>query len=440
MRILVAVFALLVGSVVLADDWPQFRGADRSGISKEKGLLPVWPKGGPPLAWTFKQTGMGHSSFAVVKGVVYTLGTDMNIDKREEYIFAIDESKGELLWKHKLGPTLTIKGGNTWGDGPRSTPTIDGSLLYALSSIGELVCVDIADKGKEIWRKNLVKEFRGQMMTEWGYSESPLVDGDRLVITPGGKDGTLAALDKKTGNLLWRSKTWTDKAPYSSIVAADINGTRQYIQAGFDRKNNDGNLVAVEAATGNKLWSARLFENEEFLAIGSTPIVIGNQIYVSCGGSPGGNSHLFEIDKKNKVTEKFARGNLKKFKNAYGGVVLIDGHIYGHTEKSAWGCQNLADGAIAWTNRDALSCDSGAITAAEGKLYLYSDDGEVGLMDADPKASNLVGSFTLPQRSKLRQDVGAAGSASKTWAIPVIANGNLYLRDHELIFKYKITK
>jgi outer membrane protein assembly factor BamB len=453
MRILVAVFGLLVGSIVLADDWPQFRGADRSGISKEKGLLKAWPKGGPTLAWTFKQAGMGHSSVAVVKGVVYTLGTDMTIrpkklDKdgneiqerdREEFIIAIDEEKGTQLWTVKLGPTHSFKG-NIWGNGPRSTPTINGNLLYALSSIGELVCVDVTQKGKEVWRKNLAKDFSGQMMTEWGFSESPLVDGDRLLVTPGGRDGTVAALDKKTGDLLWRSKDWTDKAPYSSVIAADINGVRQFIQTGFDSKNSDGHLVGVDATNGNKLWSATLFKGAEFLGIASTPIVVGNQVYASCGGTPGGTCHLFEIDKKNNVTEKFAKGNLKKFKNAYGGVVLIDGHIYGHTEASSWGCQSLDKGAIEWTEREALSCGSGAITAAEGKLYLYSDDGEVGLMDATPNGPNLLSRLTLAERSKLREAVGAVGSASKTWAIPVIANGHLYLRDHELIFKYKITK
>jgi outer membrane protein assembly factor BamB len=455
MRILVAVFALLVGPFVLADDWPQFRGADRSGVSKEKGLLPAWPKGGPQLVWTFNQAGMGQSSVAVVKGVVYTLGTDMTIrpkkldkDKnetqekdREEFIIAIDENTGMQLWTVKLGPTFAEKG-NIYGNGPRGTPTIDGSLLFALSSTSDLVCVDISGKvGKEVWRKNLVKDFNGRLMTEWGFSESPLVDGDRLIVTPGGKDGTLAALDKKTGKLLWRSKDWTDNAPYSSVVVAEINGVRQYIQCGYDGKEGDGHLVGVDAEKGNKLWSATLFKDfRTFFAIASPPIVVGNQVYASCGGSDGGSCHLFEIDKKGKATEKFTKGNLKKFKNSYGGVVLIDNHIYGHTDKASWGCQSLKDDGATEINRNILKCDSGGITAADGKLYLFTDDGEVGLMDADPKMSKLVSKFTLPQRSAFRVAVGAVGAQSKTWTIPVIANGHLYLRDHELIFKYKLSK
>jgi outer membrane protein assembly factor BamB len=452
MRQIVAGFTLLVGSFALADDWPQFRGIDRSGISKEKGLLTAWPKGGPALAWTYKQAGMGHSSFAVVKGVVYTLGTDMTIrpkkvnedgievqeKDREEFIIAID-AQGKQLWTVKLGPTLWFKD-NIWGNGPRSTPTIDGNLLFALSSFGDLVCVDISKKGQEVWRKNLAKDFNGGFMGDWGFCESPLVDGDRLIVTPGGKDGTLAALDKKTGKVLWRSKGWTDSAPYSSAVVADINGLRQYIQTGYDAKKSDGYIVGIDAKNGDKLWSATLFKDHDFYAIASTPIVVGNQVYVSCGGNDGGGCHLFEIDKNNKPIEKFAKGNLKKFRNAIGGVVLIDGHIFGHTEPGSWGCQSLDGGTIAWINRGKLSCPSGAITAAEGKLYLFTDDGEVGLIPADPKDFKLLSQFELPERSALRTAVGTVGSSSKTWTVPVIADGHLYLRDHELVFKYKITK
>ena len=192
---------------------------------------------------------------------------------------------------------------------------------------------------------------------------------------------------------------------------------RQYIQAGYDR-NNNGNLVGIEAKTGNKLWSASLFKDFEFLAIATTPVVIGNRVYASCGGSDGGGCHLFEIDKSNKAVEKFPRRNFRKFKNAYGGVVRIDGYIFGHTELSSWGCQNLDSGDIAWTNRNDLPCSSGAITAAEGKLYLYTDDGEVGLMNANPKESKLLSRFNLPRRSTFREAVGAVGSTARPGQSP----------------------
>jgi outer membrane protein assembly factor BamB len=433
---LVAVFGVLVGSFVLADDWPQFRGSDRSGISKEKGLLPAWPKDGPKLAWTFKQAGMGHSGVAVAKGVVYTLGTDMK-NAKDDFIIAIDEKTGEQLWTVKLGPTMFFKG-NIWGNGPRSIPAIDGNLLFALSSTGDLVCVDIAEKGKEVWRKNLVKDFNGELMTEYGFSESPLVDGDHLIVTPGGKDGTLAALDKKTGKVVWRSTEWTDLAPYSSVVAAEINGVKQYVQTGYVDEKIGGFIAGVDAKTGKLLWRESIFKHYLY-ALASTQIVTGNQVYVSYGGN-GGGCHLFAIGKNNSVTEKFSKANLKKFANPYGGVVLIDGHIYGHNEKRGWACQSLGAGKEVWLERNDLSCSSGAITAADGNLYLFTDAGEVGLVKADPTEFKLISSFKLPQQAAFRLKVGTVGSSSKPWAHPVIANGHLYLRDHELIFRYKITK
>src|ERR1051325_7821670 len=168
----------LIATIAAADDWPQFRGPERSGISKEKGLLRDWPKAGPKLAWTFKDAGLGFSSVAVVKGVVYTLGTDAKFT--EEQIIAIDEKKGTELWRVKLGPLYTYKG-NTYGDGPRSTPTVDGNFLYALGGEGQLVCVDVTQKGKEVWRKHLIKDLGGVMMDRYGVSESVLIDGKHLI-------------------------------------------------------------------------------------------------------------------------------------------------------------------------------------------------------------------------------------------------------------------
>ena len=251
---------LMAGSFVRADDWPQFRGPDRTGVSKEKGLLKEWPKEGPKLVWTFKTAGVGHSSCAVVNGVLYTLGTDMAF--KEERIIAIDAKTGMQLWTAKIGPVFTFKG-NIWGDGPRSTPTVDGNLLFALSGSGELVCVDITNKGKEVWRKSFAKDFNGEMMTEWGFSESPLVDGDLLICTPGGKDGTLAALDKKTGKLVWQTKDWTQKATYGSPIVADIQGVRQYIQTGYASGVKDGSVSGVDTKTGKVLWQKPFFTGDD---------------------------------------------------------------------------------------------------------------------------------------------------------------------------------
>lgn len=430
---------IVVASVARADDWPQFRGPDRSGVSKETGLLKVWPKDGPKLAWTFKNAGLGHSSFAIVKGVLYTLGTDWDPKKPNatdfgEYIIAIDAAKGAELWRHKIGPISTYPPpSNAYGDGPRSTPTIDGNLLFALSGDGELVCLDLATK-KEAWRKNLVKDLDG-VMGKYGYSESPLIDGDKLICSPGGAKGTLAALDKKTGTVLWRSKGLTNLVHYTSPVVADIHGVRQYIQTSYVSKPGDihGEVNGVDT-NGNLLWSGTIYtgENEGSAA---TPVVSGNLVYTTVGF--GGGCHLFEIGKNQQAVEKYKKPTWKKVKNTNGGVVLIDGHIYGHSERDTWICQNLKTGALAWDEQNDLKCASGAITAADGKLYMFTDEGEVGLVNADAKEFKLISGFKLPMRSKIPQERTTSRMA-KIWSYPVIADGHLYLRDQEYIFAYEI--
>ena len=432
---LLAACCLLVGSIAHADDWPQFRGPDRTGVSKEKGLLKVWPKAGPALAWTFKDAGLGFSSVAVVKGVVYTLGSDK--DFKDEIVIALDEKTGKQLWTAPIGPVFTFKG-NKWGDGPRSTPTIDGDRLYALGGQGDLVCVDITSKGKEVWRKNMFKDLQGVPMDgggiNWGYSESPLVDGDLLICTPGGNAGTLAALDKKTGAVRWRSKDFTEKAPYSSAVVADIQGVRQYIQTGYTGGKAGGSVAGIDAKTGNLLWKQSILAADSYL-LAASPVVKGNQVYITSGGA--GGCHLIDIDTKQKATDLYNFKKSKLVKNSHGGVVLIGDSIYGHTEPQAWICQDLKTGAENWRERNVLNCTSGAITAADGKLYLYTDDGTAGLVEADPKEFNLISSFPIPMKSKINPD-RATSSQSGIWAHPVVANGRLYLRDQEYIFAFDI--
>ena len=186
-------------------------------MSKETGLLKTWPDGGPKLLWTFRDAGAGYSGPAVVGATLYSMGAD----GKTEYLYALDTKTLKKAWTAEIGPVF--KDGH--GDGPRGTPTVDGDFVYGLGAQGELVCVD-GGSGGVVWRKNLKTDLGGEMWSEWGYSESPLVDGDLVVCTPGGKNGTLAALDKKTGAVRWRSKDWTDKAAYSSVVAAEVGGVR----------------------------------------------------------------------------------------------------------------------------------------------------------------------------------------------------------------------
>ena len=434
------IFAVLLFTTTLAAaDWPQFRGPERNGISKETGLLKTWPKEGPPLLWSYKNAGLGFAGPAIVGDRLYTMGA---FKDQESVICLSVKENGRMLWATPLGPSFTFEG-NLWGDGPRSTPTVDGDFVYALGAQGELACLSKND-GKIVWRKNMIKDFGGAMMEEgdsnWGYSESPLIDGDLLICTPGSeKNGTVIALDKKTGAVKWQCGELKHRAPYTSVVVADIGGVRQYIQTSYVQEPPGGFISGIEAKTGKLLWTESIFKRSSY-AIASTPIIKGNSVYVTSGY--GGGCHRFEISKdgaKFKAEEKFSKKNQKSMKNTHGGVVLIGDHIYGHSEVLGWVCQDFKTGDITWNDANQLECNSGAICAANGQLYLFSDEGEVALLDPDTQGWTEKGRFKLPEASANR---GARARPSfrsaQVWVHPVIADGKLYLRDQELLFCYDV--
>jgi outer membrane protein assembly factor BamB len=431
LRPLVLLCCALCISTACGADWPQWRGPERTGVSNETGLLKSWPEKGPKLLWTFKNAGEGFSSFAVVGPTLYTLGTrDGN-----EIIIALDVAKGTELWSATIGPIFKALG--NWGHGPRSTPTIDDDRLYALGSQGDLVCVDITNKGKEIWRKNFQKDFGGDLMDEtgnWGYSESPLIDGPYLICTPGGDQGTLAALNKKDGTVVWRSKELTNKAPDSSLMPAVIHGVRQYIQNSY--KNGVGGFISgVAAQDGKVLWTMPIFKGPSY-DVAPTPLVKDNLVYMTTY-NPRTGCHCFELDKNFKAKELYSSDNQKVLKNNHGGVVLIGDHVYGHSDKSRWVCQDLKTGDQAWETEEFLSTITGSITAADGRLYLFTQDGEVGLVEANPKEFKAISSFKLPEASKIPKTI-LTSQSSRAWTHPVVSGGRLYVRDHDLVFSFDV--
>jgi outer membrane protein assembly factor BamB len=416
-------------SVAEAADWPQWRGPDRNGVSRETGLLRSWPKGGPPLLWTYNNTGVGFSTPAIVGDRLYTAG----VRGEHTHVIALDVNGPKEIWSTKIAPVFTFKS-NTWGDGPRGTPTVDGDYLYVLDGQGELVCLQTAD-GKLVWRKNLIKDLGGEMMTEWGYSESPLVDGDLLICTPGGPTGTMAALNKKTGEVVWRSSALTNKAPYTSAVVSNAGGAKQYVQTSYIDDTRGGVVSGFSAKDGKVLWSQPIFKGQIYL-IASTPIVRDNLVYATTYNAITG-CHLFEI-KGSKTRELYSKSNQKSMKNNHGGVVLVGDHVYGMSDaRSGWVCQEFKTGKSAWHEPDKLECKSGSIISADGYLYLFSDEGTAVLLEANPKAWTEKGRFSLPQKAKSRETRGTSKQAL-TWTHPVIANGRLYLRDQELLFCYDV--
>jgi outer membrane protein assembly factor BamB len=396
-----------LGNVLFASDWPQWRGPKRDGVSTETGLLKQWPKGGPPLAWKTNGLGSGFSSVSVADGRIFTLGDRADAS----YVIALSEKDGKHLWATKLGRP----GGGGGYPGPRCTPTVDGKLAYALGQYGDLVCVD-AEKGVEKWRKNLQDDFRGGMMSGWGYSESPLIDGDNLICTPGGSDGTLLALNKQSGQVIWRTKDLMDEAAYASVIVAEIGGVRQYIQLTGE------SVFGVGATDGQVLWRAA---RQGRTAVIPSPIVHEDHVYVTSGYGAGCN--LFQVTAN---SGKFAAHQVyanKVMVNHHGGVVRIGEHLYGYSDGKGWVCQRTKTGDMVWSERGKL--DKGAITAADGHLYLRSEGskGTVVLIEATPSGFVEKGRFDQPERSR-----------QQSWPHPVIANSMLYLRDQDLLLCYNI--
>ena len=382
-------------------DWPQWRGPKRDGLSTETGLLKEWPTNGPALLWKATGLGAGHGGVAVVGGRIFTTG-----DKGESsFLVAVEGGDGTVAWTARIGRP----GGGP--PGPRSTPTVDGDLIFCLGQHGELVGVESAT-GKEVWRKHLVKDFGGKC-GGWLYSESPLVDGDRLICTPGSERGTLLALDKKTGALLWQTAGLTDSAEYSSPMVVTIGGVRQYVQL-------TGRSVAGVAVDGRLLWRA---ERKGRTATVPTPIVHNDQVFVTSGYGVGCN--LFKISKDGDTFNAEQVYANKNMANHHGGVVLVDGHLYGHNDRE-WVCQNLQTGAIVWSNRGV---GKGAVVYADGHLYTRSESGKgrMALVEATSKGYVEKGRFEQPDRSK-----------ENSWPHPVIAGGKLYLRDQDVLLCYDV--
>ena len=400
-----AFMAVAVSS--FAADWPQWRGAARDGKSAETGLLKQWPSEGPKLAWKATGLGSGYTNLAVVGDRLYTMG---DIDKAST-LLALNADGGKIVWSVKVGKP----GAPGWGGfgGPRCTPTVDGGQVFAVDQWGEFVCVNAAD-GKEQWRKNYEKDF-GAKRPEWGFSESPLVDGDQVVVTPGGPKGSMVALNRKTGEVIWRSKGFTDGAQYSSIVIAQFGGVRQYVQLFM------GNLIGVSAKDGTVLWNT---PRKGDTAVIPTPIIEGDLVYVTSGYNIGCNA--FKIAAKDgKFSAEQVYAN-KEMANHHGGVIAVDGKAYGYSDGQGLVCQDIKSGKSLWAEKDKVR--KGCVSFADGMLYLREEDkGTMILVAASPDGFKELGRFAQPNRAK-----------EKAWPHPVIADGKLYLRDQGTLLCYDV--
>ncbi len=362
-------------------DWPQWRGPNRDGISKETGLLKQWPKEGPPLVWKTKGAGGGYSSFAIANGRLFTMG----LRGEREFIIAFDVANGKEVWATPHGKAFH----NDRGDGPRGTPTVDGERLYALGGSGDLSCLE-AGTGRIVWTMNVLQKFGGSN-TNWGISESPLVIDEKVLVNAGGPGASIVALNKKDGALIWKSQS--DEPGYSSAISVEAGGIKQVV------------FFTSSRAVGLDLSNGR---------------ARGNRVFISSDYGTGGG--LVEIKANGKDVTAREVYFTKEMRNHHSSSVLVGDYLYGFSS-SILTAMRFDTGEIVWRDR---SVGKGSLIYADGNLYCLSENGVVGLVEATPAAYREKGRFQIPQESL------------PTWTHPVVAGSRLYLRDQDTIYAFDI--
>jgi outer membrane protein assembly factor BamB len=403
----------------LAGEWPQFRGPERNAVSSDTGLLTEWPENGPPLVWEARGAGRGYASVAIVGDKLYTMGDGLSIaDDEDEYVVCFRLTDGAVVWKAKLGPAWT-SGRPDW-QSSRSTPTVDGDLLYILTPHGDLVCLESAT-GNQRWRKHLAKDFGGKKGDGWGYSESVLIDGDRLICTPGGETATMVSLDKKTGAEIWKTAWPNDRgAGHASVVISEVGGTRVYVNT------TAGGALGVRAEDGRLLWTYGI---DRTTAVIPTPIIRGDLVFFTAGYRRGGALLRQIPGNDGQVTIEVVYPLNTDLANKHGGVVLVGDHLYGDSDDQGIPyCAELMTGEIVWKERGPGQ-NSASVAVADGHLYIRWASGTIALAKATPDGFHVRGSFKIP------------GSGDRpSWSHPVIVGGRLYLREGDAILCYNVSK
>lgn len=398
---LVSLAPLVARQTPAAGDWPQWRGPDRNGVSKETGLAQKWPPGGPPVVWSASGLGAGYGTVVVKGARAFVQG----LRGRQTMVHSLNLADGKYLWSKNLGSG----GNNDRGSGPRSTPTLDGDRMYVLTESGDLWC--LREDGTEVWHRNILRDFSGSNIN-WLLSESPLVDGDRVIVTPGGRNAGMVALDKMTGKTIWTAKELSDDAGYSSAVVVDVQGVRAYTTFTASA------AVGVRATDGKVMWRYPTAANGT--ANITTPVVHQNQVfYTSDYGTGGGLVTLRAQNGELTAQEAYFTRDMQ---NHHGGVVLVGGTLYGFNN-TILAALDFATGKLLWRDR---SVGKGSVTYADGRLYMLSENNVVGLAEVTPKGYGEMGRFEI------------ADQGLPSWSHPVISGGRLYLRNQNTLTAYDI--
>jgi outer membrane protein assembly factor BamB len=397
----VAAATVLSIGVLHAADWPQWQGADRTRISKETGLLKQWPANGPAVVWQATGLGNGYGSMAVAGERVFVQGTRGG----NSIVVALNRADGKEVWSKALGRSTN----DDRGPGPRGTPTVDGDRLYVLTESGDLAC--LKTDGTAVWQRNILREFGGRQL-QWLISESPLVDGAHLIVSPGGPGAGVVKLDKLTGKTVWQTSDLSDPAGYSSAIVADVQGVRTYLTftaaAGVGIRASDGKVMFRYDRAANRVANI------------TTPMFFENKVFFTSAYDTGAG--LVSLSAQNGSVSASEVYFTREMKNHHGGVVLFDGYVYGFDD-SILTCIQFSTGKRMWRDR---SVGKGSVILADGDLYIQSEDNVVGLASATASGYQEKGRFTIPDKGL------------PSWAHPVVSGGRLYVRNQDSVLTYDI--
>jgi outer membrane protein assembly factor BamB len=397
----VAAAAVFSVAAIHADNWPQWQGPDRTGLSKETGLLKTWPANGPSTIWTSPNLGNGYGSVAVAGDRIFLQG----MHQGKSLVYALNLADGKGVWSKAIGDAAD----NDRGSGPRGTPTVDGDRLYVLTENGDLAC--LKTDGTAVWHRNILRDFSGSQI-QWLISESPLVDGPHVIVTPGGPGASIVKLEKMTGKTVWTTKELSDPAGYSSPIVADVGGIRTYLtftaSAGVGVRASDGKLMFRYPKAANRTANI------------TTPIFSDNKVFFTSAYDTGAG--LLGLTVQNESVTSNEIYFTREMKNHHGGVILSNGYLYGFSD-SILTCLEFATGKLMWRDR---SVGKGAITFADGNLYLQGENNLVGLAEASPEGYKEHGRFQI------------ADKGLPSWAHPVVSGARLYVRNQDTLVAYDI--
>jgi outer membrane protein assembly factor BamB len=398
-----APFSAALGSTNF--DWPQFHGPNRDNISRETGLLKEWPAQDPNLVWTAKGIGEGFSTVAIVDGLIYTTG---NIG--DYTVITALTTDGQHKWTTRNGPAYRRD-----KPGTRSKPTIDSDKLYHENADGDVTCLD-AKTGKEIWSLNIIKKFDGRNI-RWALSESLLIDGDKLICTPGGKSTGIVALHKDTSRTIWICKETDDMPGYASPIVFEYEGLRQIVTLMAQ------SVVGVNAEAGQLLWKVE--HTTPFDENINTPIYHDGSVFI-CSRTTGSRRLRLDVNGNRVSVEQIWESKL--LDSQHGGLLLLDGYLYGACRSAGngpWVCLDAGTGARMYAEK---GIGTGSLTYADGLLYALNHKRTVALVRPNPRNFEIISQFNIP-----------VGGSGPTWAHPVVCNGRLYIRHGDFLYCYNIS-